>query len=254
VKSFPFKPSSASLRYHDLPGDGPPLLFVHGLGCASSCDYPRVAADPALAGRRMLLIDLLGFGFSDRPGEFSYTVDGHAQSIAALVGHLAIDAVDLFGHSMGGSVAIMAAGLLGKRIRHLVVGEPNLEPGGGRMSRTIAAMSEAEYVARGHDEVVRTSRSDGADVWAASLSLSAPYAAHRGATSLVRGSDPTWRALLVGLTISRTLIVGEATPPHADSDRLPHEGVKVSFVPEAGHSMAWENPSGLAAAIARALV
>jgi pimeloyl-ACP methyl ester carboxylesterase len=74
------------LRYHDLPGSGVPLLFVHGLGCASSSDFPRVAADPALAGRRRLLLDLLGAGFSDRPDDFAYSVAAHAQTVAGLIG------------------------------------------------------------------------------------------------------------------------------------------------------------------------
>ena len=39
----------ACLRFHDLPGPGTPLVFVHGFGCASSCDHPRIATDPALA-------------------------------------------------------------------------------------------------------------------------------------------------------------------------------------------------------------
>jgi pimeloyl-ACP methyl ester carboxylesterase len=255
MKSFRLGPGSADLRYHDVPGDGTPLLFIHGLGCASSCDYPRVAADAALAGRRMLLVDLLGFGFSDRPADFGYTIDDHARSVGELVRGLDFEAVDLFGHSMGGSIAIVAASLLADRARHLAVGEPNLEPGGGRASRKIAEMPEADYVARGHDELVRTARAEGNDIWAASLSISAPYAVHRGATSLVRGSDPTWRAVLSALTMPRTVIVGEASipNPNAEAERLSREGLRLSVVARAGHAMALENPAGLATAIQRAL-
>ena len=58
------------------------------------------------------MVDLLGVGFSDRPSEFGYSVADHASTIAEFVAQLALEAVDLFGHSMGGSVAIAAAGLL----------------------------------------------------------------------------------------------------------------------------------------------
>ena len=51
MRVLPLPHGVGRLRFHDLPGEAPPLLFVHGLGCASSCDYPRVAADPALAAR-----------------------------------------------------------------------------------------------------------------------------------------------------------------------------------------------------------
>jgi hypothetical protein len=30
-----------------FPGHGDPVVFIHGLGCASSYDYPGVATDPA---------------------------------------------------------------------------------------------------------------------------------------------------------------------------------------------------------------
>lgn len=115
MKSFLLSTERASLRYHDLPGEGPPLVFLHGLGCASSCDYPCIAADPALTGRRSLLVDLLGSGFNDRPVGFGYTVADHARCVAALVGRLAPDAVDIFGHSMGCAVAIVTSSPVARR-------------------------------------------------------------------------------------------------------------------------------------------
>lgn len=41
--------AGATLRWHDFPGDGLPVVFIHGLGCASSYDYPRIASDPRSA-------------------------------------------------------------------------------------------------------------------------------------------------------------------------------------------------------------
>lgn len=68
--------AGATLRWHDFPGDGLPVVFIHGLGCASSYDYPRIASDPALRERRKILIDLPGFGYSDKPRVFSYNIHG----------------------------------------------------------------------------------------------------------------------------------------------------------------------------------
>lgn len=253
MKSFRLNAEQADLHYHDIPGGGPPLLFIHGLGCASSCDYPAVAGDPALSGRRLLLVDLLGSGFSDRPTEFAYTIDAQARTVVALLEQLALEPVDLFGHSMGGSIAIVAASLLGERVGRLVVGEPNLDPGGGFASCKIAAMPEAQYVARGHDALVQASRADGSAIWAMSLSLSAPWAVHRGATSLVAGATPSWREMLYAIPAPRTLLVGSQSLPDPDTQELPRRGVSVAIVPDAGHAMARQNPAGLAAAIARAL-
>jgi pimeloyl-ACP methyl ester carboxylesterase len=253
VESLELGSDRLALRYHDMPGTGPPLIFIHGLGCASSCDYPCIASDRALAGRRMLLVDLLGSGFSDHPADFGYGVDDHARTVVELARHLSLDDLDLFGHSLGGSIAIVAAGLLGGRVRHLVLAEPNLRPGGGVLSRGIAAATEDDYVARGHDELARWARAEGLGILAAALSISSPEGVHRAATSLVAGSDPTWEARLLALAMSRTVIFGEASLPDPDAERLPHEGVLLEVVPDAGHLMPWENPAGLASALRRAL-
>ena len=255
MKSFRINALQGSLRYHDIAGvgNGPPLVFIHGLGCASSCDYPTVAADPALSARRLLLIDLLGSGFSDRPSDFGYSIGDHARTVAELVRHLNLNSIDLFGHSMGGAIAITTAHLLADRVEHLVLSEPNLDPGGGVFSRGIAEMSEADYVARGHAELIQASAFEENDIWAASLSLSAPYAIHRSASSLVLGGAPTWREQLYGLAAPRTVIFGRNSLPDRDYETLPKYGVNVETVEQAGHSMAWENPQGLAKAIERAL-
>jgi len=251
VKSLPLKTERARLRYHDIPGTGVPLIFIHGLGCASSCDYPEVASSPALAGHRALLIDLLGFGFSDRPADFGYTTDDHARLLAEGIVGLGFETVHLFGHSMGGAITI--ATLLGARVQGLVLGEPNLDAGGGVYSRRIASLPEADYVASGHDRLVRASRTNGDDMWAAALALSSPLAVHRGAMSLVSGVTPSWREQLRLLPSPKTIIIGEKTRPDTDAAGFARDGVLVEIVPQAGHGMAWENPAGLAHAINRAL-
>ncbi|MCJ9428163.1 alpha/beta fold hydrolase [Kordiimonas marina] len=253
MRSFYSAKHDGRLRYHDLPGDGIPLIFFHGLGCASSCDYPAVAADERLRGRRILLVDFLGSGFSDRPESFAYTVDAQADLMAVFIRHLGVEKIDLFGHSMGGTIAIETAYRLGAIVDHLMLGEPNLEGGGGTFSRQVAGMAEADYVAHGHDNLVQAAAADGNDIWARSMAVSAPYAVHRGAASLVAGSDPLWRDRLFGLTSRRTMIFGERSLPDPDMQRMKDAGVGVQVVADAGHSMAWENPAGLAAAIKAAL-
>ena len=83
MESLHLDRADAYLRYLDFPGSDPPIVFINGLGVASTFDYPLVAADPHLAGYRKLLPDLLGHGYSDAPRDFTYTIAEHARTIGA---------------------------------------------------------------------------------------------------------------------------------------------------------------------------
>jgi pimeloyl-ACP methyl ester carboxylesterase len=65
--------------------------------------------DPAFSRRRVLFVDLLGFGISDRPADFAYSLRSHAESVARVLRHLGQGPVDVVGHSLSGSIAIHLA-------------------------------------------------------------------------------------------------------------------------------------------------
>lgn len=163
------------------------MVFIHGLGCASSYDYPRIASDPALRERRKILIDLPGFGYSDKPRVFSYNIHEQALVLEQFLSHLRLQRFALFGHSMGGSIAIEAAGLLGERVTTLLVSEPNLFAGGGEYSRRIAAQSESAFVADGYAGLLAEALAVGG-----LFTKQRPWAVWRAASSLIRGSDTPW--------------------------------------------------------------
>ncbi|SPO01869.1 uncharacterized protein DNG_04542 [Cephalotrichum gorgonifer] len=245
--------SASKMRFLEFQGNGTPLLMIHGLGCASSFEYPHVALAPALRGRRIFLIDLLGFGYSDCPDDFGYSVEDHALQIYRFVEEQGFDEVDIFGHSMGGSIAIEAADLLGSKIKHLILSEANLDSGGGEASRLIAAYEETDYINGGHLKTFNEAHADGATDWAATMRAASALAVHRGARSLVDGASPDWRSRFVRHPARKTFIFGEHSLPDPDTERLSSEGILVPVVPNAGHSMGLENPHGLAEAIAEGL-
>ncbi|MBV8679139.1 MAG: alpha/beta hydrolase [Aquitalea sp.] len=242
--------SHGTLRYHDLPGTGTPVLFIHGLGCASSSDFPRVTADPALAGRRRLLLDLLGAGFSDRPDDFAYSVAAHAATVAGLIDQLDLPQLAIVAHSMGGAVAIAASSLRPHKVAQLVLLEPNLDAGGGVFSRALAAMSEQEFVSRGQRRMARLAGREGSPLWAGSLAASHAPAVHRAAVSLVQGEEPGWRAQLLALNMARSVVIGERSLPAAAYASLAGAGVALRVLPAAGHAMSEDNPTGLAMLLA----
>jgi pimeloyl-ACP methyl ester carboxylesterase len=95
----------ATIAYDDR-GDGPPIVLVHGITEARAAWDPVVAA---LSDRRIVRVDLRGHGESERrPPYEAATMVG---DVRAVVDALGLDAPMLVGHSMGGAVVSMYAGL-----------------------------------------------------------------------------------------------------------------------------------------------
>ncbi|HUC04021.1 MAG TPA: alpha/beta hydrolase [Acidimicrobiales bacterium] len=89
----------------DAPAVGPethePLLVLHGFP-TSSYDFVDVL-DALRAGRRVLLLDMLGYGLSDKP-DLHYTLALQADIAAAYVAELGLDTLSLLTHDMGDTV------------------------------------------------------------------------------------------------------------------------------------------------------
>ncbi len=92
---------------------GEPLAILHGFP-TSSFDFHRVVGQ-LRRDRRVLLLDLLGYGFSDKP-DLPYTLEGQADIVAAFLADLGVDACALLSHDMGDSVAgeLLARSLEGR--------------------------------------------------------------------------------------------------------------------------------------------
>ena len=252
---------AAWLRYHDLPGRAPACVYLHGLACAASSDFPALVAQPPLVGRRALLVDLLGFGFSDRPAGFSYAIEDHAATVAALLDHLGLTGCVVVGHSMGGSVAIALATLRPDLVGQLVVVEGNLAAGpeegtNAEFSRTVSAQSEEVFVAAGYGEFLGAVR-PAAPVFAGSMQVADPRAVHRTSVSLVSERRPSFGDQLRQASMPRAYVFGELTLQNEDMARrataLPTQGVPVRVVPKVDHGMGLMEPDAGPAAFAEAL-
>ena len=94
------------------------LVLVHG-GAAHARWWDHIA--PLLtAGRRVLAVDLSGHGDSGR--RTAYSLDGWAEEVRAVATAGGITGPPIvIGHSMGGFVALRAAGLFGTELEGIVV-------------------------------------------------------------------------------------------------------------------------------------
>ena len=244
---------NAYIRYHDLPGGEPALVFIHGLGSASSSWFPRILRHSLLATRRAVLVDLLGFGFSDRSSKFRYSMEDHADTVASLLGHLGLEHCAVIGHSMGGSIAIVLATTRPDLVSNLIIAEGNLDSGPGSVSGPITAQTEEQFMKNGYAAFLHGIISEGWADYAGTVQSSDPCAMHRSAVSLIGKREPTFREQLLSLSIPRTFIFGQKTLPSPDVEVLSAQGINVRIVENSGHDMMSDNPDGFAEAITGAI-
>ncbi|MGK4579795.1 alpha/beta fold hydrolase [Kitasatospora sp. HPMI-4] len=238
------------IRWVELPGAEPARVYVHGLGASSLPYFTEAALHPLLAGRRSLLVDLLGFGISDRPTDFDYTLESHADALAAAIEAAGVEQAQLVAHSMGGSVAIVLATRHPHLVRGLVLLDANLDPvtpgpkwlGSGR----IAWYSEEEFLASGWAETERVAGSH----WWSTMRLAGREALHRSSVHLCRGSEPVMRRQLLDLSIPRTFLYPADDGPLPGAAELAEAGVSVVAVPGSGHNIMLDDPDALARAVA----
>ncbi len=130
-------------RYHLLQwgaatSDQPLLLLVHGwmdVGASYQFMVDALSAD-FVRDRRIVAIDWRGYGLTDTPPTDSYWFPDYLGDLDALLDVLSPDRpIDLVGHSMGGNVVMMYAGVRPARIRKLV----NLEGFGMAATRPAQA-------------------------------------------------------------------------------------------------------------------
>jgi 2-hydroxy-6-oxonona-2,4-dienedioate hydrolase len=104
------------------PADGPPLLMLHGTGGHLET-YIRNIAPAAHAGFRVLAIDMLGHGYTDKP-DFDYDIPAHIQHTLAFLDAMGIGRAHVSGESLGGWVAARLAVLHPDRVARLVLNTP----------------------------------------------------------------------------------------------------------------------------------
>ena len=112
------------VRIHYLTcGEGEPLVLAHGRGGAAALFTPILAA--LAAGRRVLALDLPGWGLSAKPRFTGHTASDAVavwrDALRAFLDDQGLTQTDLAGHSMGGLAALAVALDAPERVRRLAL-------------------------------------------------------------------------------------------------------------------------------------
>ncbi len=103
---FPFKSqyieiSGSKLHYLDE-GEGPALVLLHGNPTWSY--YYRYLIPVLSRNFRVIAVDHMGCGFSDKPAKYSYTLARHIENLTILIDSLNLDSLSLVVHDWGGAI------------------------------------------------------------------------------------------------------------------------------------------------------
>lgn len=97
----------------------PPLILIHGFPTASF-DYAQLV--PLVSPhRRMIMLDFVGFGFSDKPRPHDYSLFEQAALVEELAQKSQLGEVELLAHDMGSSVALLLLKRRQLRVSKLVL-------------------------------------------------------------------------------------------------------------------------------------
>ena len=125
-------PNGHRIHYLDVgggdQGKGPVLVWLHGSGSGAGGysnfkgNYPYLAEH----GYRNLVIDLLGYGYSDKPDNIEYPIELFVECVKQTLDLIGVEKYTLLGNSLGGAVALRFAVDHPKHVEKLVL----LAPGG----------------------------------------------------------------------------------------------------------------------------
>lgn len=119
-------PDGLSHAWYDLghaDAPGPAIVLQHGFSATTWHEWvaPGIAEALAGLGRRVIGLDARGHGSSTRSHDPAhYGENRMAEDVMALADHLALEAYDYLGYSMGGVIGLRL-GALDPRVRRLVV-------------------------------------------------------------------------------------------------------------------------------------
>lgn len=104
-----FRFNGQRIAFADYGEGGRAIVLVHGL-LMNRHMYDHLAPEMASRGFRVITVDMLGHGASDRPHDMrAYSMSAFADQLAALIDHLELDRPVVGGTSLGANVSLEMA-------------------------------------------------------------------------------------------------------------------------------------------------
>ncbi len=253
-----------SLHY-ETAGDGPPLVLIAGLASDGASWAP---VTPFLAPHaRAILPDNRGCG-QTQIKHSAVTVEAMADDNIALLDHLEIEQTDMLGHSMGGVIAMAIAARRPDRLRRLVLSAttPAVPPHARLVIETLVSLREAGAPEEDWHRAFfhwlfhpPFFESEAAVAAAIAMARAYPHAQSpadmRRQVDALRAYDAS--TLPAQIKTETLILAGEGDllfPPQMIAENFRSlKNHRVEILPDAAHSLQWDQPEAFASAVVRFL-
>jgi pimeloyl-ACP methyl ester carboxylesterase len=107
--TFVWKHGRIFYREAGAENPGPPLVFVHGVGAGASSFMWRKNFDALARDSHVYALDMLGFGFSDKPAHVPYSADLYVELLADFIREVCGPRARIIANSLGAAYAVRLA-------------------------------------------------------------------------------------------------------------------------------------------------
>lgn len=105
-----------------IAGQGTPVMLIHGSGPGvTGWANWRLLIPELSPDYRVIAPDMVGFGYTARPDDFDYSLQGWTAHLCALMDALELPSAHFIGNSFGGALALAMAARYPERVRKLVL-------------------------------------------------------------------------------------------------------------------------------------
>jgi haloalkane dehalogenase len=112
-------PLPAGRMHYVDEGQGEPIVFVHGTPTWSFVWRQQIKS--LSRTYRCIAPDHLGFGLSEKPADFAYTPEAHADNLEQLIERLQLKNITLVVHDFGGPIGLRYALRHPENVKNLVI-------------------------------------------------------------------------------------------------------------------------------------
>lgn len=218
------------------------IIFLHGIQSNKEL-FSDFLKQPFLQKYSLLSLDLIGFGNSSKPENFSYDILDQAKVLEQIVRTLGIKKLHIIGHSLGGTIGTLMLEPLKDTIVSFINLEGNLTLLDSSVTKEVAGYTFDEFKQEKYQQIkesVRNSDDTSAALRSKCLEMIPDYVFYKTSLSIIKWvKDEDVLHLFADASCKRLYLYGDK---NNFKKNIAPDSVEKVEIPNAGHFMLLDNP------------